>query len=200
MASGQARDKARDETKNPASFQPMEFKPKDPADAETWWLAYLGCCGSGFTSNLCAPLCLENSKILCVYASAESGFTECLGERGCCASSQFCKCLCVQQTCSSGSGLYFCSNQSDCRLTEVGGENGIVKIECTGKELCVSSAMSCKLGEICGEYSLCLMNRKCLFCYVGGNFLPKSCFMEFFGIRCIGRPRSASSIGDSFRL
>jgi hypothetical protein len=171
---------------------------QDPADASAWWLSYLGCCGAGFTSTLCTPLCSENSKMLCISATGEAGLTEVCGEKGCFNTTQFCKCLCVQQSCSGGGGLCFCTNQSDCRLTEVGGEHGIFKNESSCKELCVSSAISCKLGEFCGEYSMCLMNRKCLCCYMAGNFLPKSCFVEFLGIRCVGRPKSTPAQHGEF--
>ncbi len=169
------------------------FKAQDPADAATWWLAYIGCCGSGLTSNLCTPLCSENSKILCIYATGEAGLTEVCGEKGCFATSQFGKCFCVQQKCSSSGGLCFCTNESDCRLTEICGEHGIFNNESTCKELCVSCSSSCKVGDICGEYSICLMNRKCLCCYVAGNFVPKSCFVELLGIRCLGRAKSAAA-------
>ena len=157
----------------------------------------LGCCGAGLSSTMCVPLCSENSKMLCVYVTSEAGLTEVFGVKGCVDTSQFCKCLCVQQKCSVGGGLCFCTNQSDCRITEVsGGEHGIFKNESKCKELCVSSAMTCKVGDFCGEYSMCLMSRKCLCCYMAGNFLPKTCFVEILGTRCIGRSKSTPPQGE----
>ena len=169
-----------------------DFNPVHSSDMPVWWICHVGCSGVGLAANLLQPLWSEQSKCLCCYMTANTGCTEVFGEKGCIYQKQFQKCLCLQQTQEVKSGLFFCTNNTDCRVAELVGPNGLFKNECAFKEFCCEGEQMCKIGEVVGEYSFCMSNRKCLCLQTADAILPKAMFIEFCGVRLCGPPKGAS--------
>jgi hypothetical protein len=50
----------------------------------------------------------------------------------------------------------------------------------------------CKIGEVLGEYSCCISNQKFLCLQSAGSIIPKSMFIEVFGVRVCGPGKGTS--------